>query len=74
MYQEKDIPYYQIMDAFLEQYLVEMSQADANLLSIARDMEGKPDFAIEFPSLAKFVEKYSKEKLEADSIIGLFGI
>jgi len=66
---EKDIPYYQIMDAFLEQFRIEMSEAETNLLSTARDMENMPNVATEFPSIAKFVEKYGREKLEKDLLI-----
>lgn len=63
MYQEKDIPYYQMMDAFLEQYQKE-TQAMSLFLDILDDTERRAAIAKALPDVAKRFEMHTRAEQE----------
>ena len=68
MYQEKDIPYYRIMDAFLEQYQKE-TQAMSLFLDILDETERREAIAKSVPHASKFLESHTRQELETNLMI-----
>jgi len=62
MFQEKNIPYYQIMDAFLTEYS-RASQAWDAFLQITDDMERRTAIAKVAPDAAKWLENQTQEEM-----------
>ena len=63
MYEEKDIPFYQIMDAFLQQYQKE-TQARSLFLDILDDTERRAAIAEALPEVAKRFEMRTRAEQE----------
>jgi len=69
MYQEKDTPHYQIMDAFVHQYTVESLEAVA-ILQIADKKEQRTAIAKTLPHVARLIESQTREDLETNLLVG----
>ncbi|MBA7676044.1 hypothetical protein ES703_84284 [subsurface metagenome] len=70
MYQEEDIPYYQIMDAFLEQYRAETQAMSLGLSVDIRDLEEyKARIAKTAPQILRFLEGGGVEELQTKLMI-----
>ncbi len=68
-FDERDIPYYQIMDAFLKQYLVE-SQEAKKYLNVLDETERRAAISKRLPSSGvHFLESHTRQELETKSMI-----
>ena len=68
MFEEKDIPYYQIMDAFLERYTQESEEIRQKLDKLD-DMAYREAVSKLFPSASRFLESHTRAELEVKLMI-----
>lgn len=68
LYENQNIPYYQVIDAFFQEY-IQVSQEFGKLLEIADEVERNKAAAIEFPTVAKYLEGHTKEELPTKLMI-----
>jgi hypothetical protein len=68
LYRKEDIPQYQTMDVFFEEY-IQVSQELGKILELADEVERNTYVAIGFPTIAKYLEGHSREELSTKLMI-----
>lgn len=68
LYRKGDIPQYQIIDVFFEEY-TQVSQEADEILAIADEVERNKAVATEFPTHAKYLESHTLEELSTKLMI-----